>query len=109
MRAVNPLFPDEGNGGGVVLTAFLSVYNGAVKLFPAEVRSMFKVGDAVRLNWQSPVMTVVQIGEAGQVACTWHSQDGLLQQSAFPAAALKRALPDGAFSSLQELQSARQA
>jgi uncharacterized protein YodC (DUF2158 family) len=50
---------------------------------------MIQVGDTVYLKSNPElIMTVVEIGEEGQIICKWITKNGLIQQQSFPAVAL---------------------
>ena len=51
---------------------------------------MFKVGDTVKLNSDSHLMTVVSVAE-DSITCNW-SVRGDIKSKSFPVAALKRAV-----------------
>lgn len=53
----------------------------------------FKVGDTVRLRSGGPVLTVVEIGKNGWLACTWFDSDKKANHHSYPPESLEMFKP----------------
>jgi uncharacterized protein YodC (DUF2158 family) len=60
---------------------------------PKRAKSLFKIGDNVRLNSGSGLMCVTDIHSDGSIRCVWYGKNDQIQRATFPEAALEF-LPD---------------